>query len=248
MTANDHELAARLAHEAGELLKEWRSQAGRAAPWVIQQRGDQLAHEFLVGELRRHRPQDVVLSEEGHDNWDLRLGDERVWIVDPLDGTANFGFRSTWAVHVGLSEKGRATVGAVAVPDWGRTFVTDPPETLPGRRPGERRRIAVSWSLEYEEQLFLGNFLDAEVIGKGSAGYKAMMVIRGDADAYFHRYGLSEWDICGPTAVARAAGCVVVDGTGQLPRFNRPSTLTHGFAVCRPDFASELLEFSLPRA
>src|SRR5277367_3576283 len=120
---DDHQLARSLAAAAGERLLELRAAGGGADD--LRKAGDRLAHEFLVAELARLRPADVVLSEEGKDD-PARLAAPRVWIVDPLDGTREFGepARSDWAVHVALWERGDLSAGAVALPAQGLVLST----------------------------------------------------------------------------------------------------------------------------
>ena len=135
MTGDDHALARDLAEQAGRRLIELRAHGGD--PDVLRKAGDRLSHEYLTAELTALRPGDVVLSEEGADN-PARLDARRVWIVDPLDGTREFGDpgRTDWAVHVGLWERsdasgpgdGDLSAGAVALPAQGRILSTlDPP-------------------------------------------------------------------------------------------------------------------------
>ena len=136
MTDDDHALARELAEEAGRRLLELRAGGGFSdEPDLLRKAGDRQSHEFLTAELARRRPGDVVLSEEGADD-PARLAAERVWIVDPLDGTREFGEpgRTDWAVHVALWERraaqgaGDLTAGAVALPAQGHVLSTlDPP-------------------------------------------------------------------------------------------------------------------------
>jgi 3'(2'), 5'-bisphosphate nucleotidase len=129
MTDDDHALARDLAEQAGQRLLELRAHGGD--PDVLRKAGDRLSHEFLTRELADRRPGDVVLSEEGADN-PARLDARRVWIVDPLDGTREFGEpgRTDWAVHVALWERsgasgpGDLTAGAVALPAQGKVLST----------------------------------------------------------------------------------------------------------------------------
>ncbi len=139
---DDHALAADLAERAGLLLLELRAEGGD--PAALRDAGDKSSHEFLMAELARERPGDAVLSEEGVDNKE-RLSADRVWIVDPLDGTREFGDpgRTDWAVHVALwarnasasqeqwSESrtaaagtGELIVGAIALPAQERVLAT----------------------------------------------------------------------------------------------------------------------------
>jgi 3'(2'), 5'-bisphosphate nucleotidase len=127
---DDHVLARDLAAEAGRRLLELRARGGE--PDLLRKAGDRLSHEFLTAALADHRPGDVVLSEEGADD-PARLTANRVWIVDPLDGTREFGEagRTDWAVHVALWQRtgdGELTAGAVALPAQGQVLSTAPAE------------------------------------------------------------------------------------------------------------------------
>ena len=241
MTAalNDHALAARLAEETGRLLLGLLNDPRGPRGWRLEMAGDRQAHEFLIGELQQHRPDDAVLSEEGRDDRRRRLKSERVWILDPLDGSSDFGLSDAWSVHVALCKNGAPTAAAVAVPAWNTTFRTDPPAVPTMCRVG-RRRVVVARSQAYYAGRRLAERLDAEVLARGSAGVKAMSVVRGEADAYVHSGFLHEWDTCAPAAVALAAGLHVCDIAGQPLRFNKARPQTPGLVICRPDFAEEL--------
>src|SRR5690349_19200875 len=121
MTSDDDRLAAELAEQAGKLLLDLRAERGE--PGDLRKAGDRRSHEFLADELAARRPGDAVLTEEGKDDKAL-LAADRVWIVDPLDGTSEFGEpgRTDWAVHVALWERGALTAGAVALPAQGQVL------------------------------------------------------------------------------------------------------------------------------
>ncbi|MXZ96469.1 MAG: 3'(2'),5'-bisphosphate nucleotidase CysQ [Acidimicrobiaceae bacterium] len=243
---DDHALAARLAHECGQRLLDLLSDPAAPQGWGLEDSGDRLAHEFLTQELARLRPGDAVLSEEGRDDR-RRLDADRVWILDPLDGSYDFGVTGAWSVHVALCERGVPAAAAVAVPAWGTTFATDPPPEPTMCRVG-RRRIVVARSRGYSDGRRLADRLDAEVVTMGSAGVKAMAVVRGEMDAYVHAGGLYEWDTCAPAAVALAAGLHASCVDGSPLRFNNPRPHTPGLVICRPDFADELLGALAPVA
>ena len=221
---------------------------GYAEPDTLRDAGDQHAHEFLVAELERLRPDDVVLSEEGADDR-RRLDADRVWIVDPLDGTREFGedSRSDWAVHVALWERsasdngiGGLTAAAVALPARHMTLSTDghyPP--LP--EVGDPPRIAVSRSRRPEFVDDLAADIDAVPTAIGSAGMKAMAILLGEADAYVHRGRMKEWDSAAPAAVAAAAGLHVSRLGGAPLRFNTPDRLTLDLLICQPSLAKPML-------
>ena len=207
VTAADHLEAAHLAEEAGRLLLELRSHIGSELPADEARReGDRRSHVFLARAIAERYPHDGLLSEEAADNPE-RLGRDRVWIVDPLDGTREFGEvgRSDWAVHVCLSLRGAVPVGAVALPALGMVLCTaQPPETsVPPPGP---LRLVVSRTRPPASVERLAVILGAELVPMGSAGAKAMAVVQGQADAYIHSGGQYEWDSAAPVAVALSAG------------------------------------------
>ncbi|MGH7750734.1 MAG: inositol monophosphatase family protein, partial [Candidatus Dormibacteria bacterium] len=203
-----HVVAARLAQAAGRFLLDLRRDlvdqdvSGRA----LGDRGDRGSHELLFDGLRRAFPDDAILSEEGVDDLS-RLDSDRVWIIDPLDGTREFGEppRVDWAVHVALVVEGHPDAGAVALPAQGLLLTTQPPIQV-GERRGGPLRLAVSRTRPPALAAALGANLGAELISMGSAGAKTVAVIRGDVDVYVHAGGQGEWDSAAPVAVARAAG------------------------------------------
>src|SRR6201993_4563474 len=208
MTGDDHALARALAGEAGRRLTGLRAQGGE--PDVLRKAGDRLSHEFLLAARADRRPGDVVLSEEGADD-PARLGARRVWIVDPLDGTREFGEpgRTDWAVHVALWESGPGdlTAGAVALPAQDTVLSTLEPPAGPGPACATAPlRIGVSRSRPPSFVRNISGLLSAELVPMGSAGAKVAAVIRGEVDAYVHGGGFYEWDTAAPVAVARAAG------------------------------------------
>ena len=246
MTADDHVLARDLAVEAGRLLLELRARGGD--PDVLRKAGDRLSHEFLVAELNAKRPHDAVLSEEGIDD-KARLSADRVWIVDPLDGTREFGEegRTDWAVHVALWERGKGglTAGAVALPAQGTVLDTANPPKGPSdeaQEPGKPLKLVVSRSRAPQLVYDVAAITGAVLVPCGSAGAKVATVITGQTDAYLHAGGFYEWDTAAPVAVAVAAGFHVsrIDGTDV--RYNRDNPLLPDILVCRPAIAGLLLE------
>ena len=234
----DAELAAHLAQVAGRILLEVRA-AGVFEGKSLGKAGDQTANQFLVHALRRQRPDDGLLSEESKDTPE-RLSRSRVWIVDPVDGTREYGEeRTDWAVHVGLAIDGQASVGAVALPDLGLVLRSDTPSPVPPSP--ERLRMVVSRTRPAAEATAVAEHLGAELVPMGSAGAKAMAVVRGEADVYLHSGGQYEWDNCAPVAVARAHGlhCSRIDGSALV--YNQPDTYMPDLLICRPQHAEMLL-------
>jgi len=242
---DDHVLATWLAEEAGRRLLEVRAEGleGRE----LKDAGDRAAHELLMQLLAEHRPDDAVLSEEGPestaDKVD-RLQAERVWIVDPLDGTREFSEppRDDWAVHVALWARAEDDLiaGAVAQPALGETFNTGHPPVVPPST-SARPRIAVSRSRPPEFVHGLARELDAELVAMGSAGVKVLSVARDVTDAYVHAGGQYEWDSAAPVAVARAAGLFTSRIDGSPLRYNQDDVYLPDLIVCRPELAEKVV-------
>ncbi len=210
---------------------------------ALKDAGDQAAHELLMRLLAEQRPGDAVLSEEGKDD-KVRLESDRVWIVDPLDGTREFSEppRDDWAVHVALWERGELVAGAVAQPGIGITFHTGRPPVVPPST-ASRPRIVVSRTRPPAFVQAMAEAMGAELVPMGSAGAKVMSVIRDLSDAYVHAGGQYEWDSAAPVAVARAAGLFTsrVDGTPLV--YNQDDVLLPDLVVCRPELAEPILAF-----
>lgn len=240
---NDAELAAHLAQTAGQLLLTVRD-SGMLSDKALGKAGDATANQFLVHALREQRPDDGLLSEEEKDNLD-RLAFARTWIVDPVDGTREYGeARADWAVHVGLAVDGVASVGAVALPGAndgaGIVLRTDQPVTVPPAPPV--LRMVVSRTRPAREAVAVAQKLGAELVPMGSAGAKAMAVILGDADIYLHSGGQFEWDSCAPVAVALAHGlhCSRIDGSALV--YNQAETYMPDLLICRKEHAEQVLD------
>jgi 3'(2'), 5'-bisphosphate nucleotidase len=235
---SDTRLAARLASEAGTLLLALqRSEAfsGKA----LGKQGDSIANNFLIKALRDHRPDDALLSEEETDNRE-RLSVKRVWIVDPLDGTREYSEgRNDWAVHVALAIGGIATVGAVALPGLDIVLSSAaPPPIAPANTP---LKMVVSRTRPATEALAVAKALEAEILPMGSAGAKAMAVVRGEADIYLHSGGQHEWDNCAPVAVAEAVGLHVSRLDGSPMRYNNENSYLPDILICRTELAQTIL-------
>jgi 3'(2'), 5'-bisphosphate nucleotidase len=242
----DHALAAELATRAGELLVELRSTRPSdtdEARKALKDEGDRQAHELLMASLAdRIAAGDAVLSEEGVDD-PIRLGARRVWIVDPLDGTREFGEvpRTDWAVHVALAIDGVPVAGAVALPALGVTLASG--NALPTLDPAPARpRVIVSRTRPPAAAVWLADQLDGDLVEMGSAGAKAMAVVRGEADIYAHSGGQYEWDSCAPVAVALAAGLHASRIDGSPLVYNLENPYLPDLLICRPELADAALE------
>jgi 3'(2'), 5'-bisphosphate nucleotidase len=261
---DDAGFAAWLARQAGDLLVGLREEHGFEDPRGLRAAGDQGSHELLMAAFDRWRPGDAVLSEEGADD-PVRLSADRVWIVDPLDGTREYGEpgRTDWAVHIALWQRGYGlTAGAVALPAEGLVLSTGMAlskgvpagagsaapgagEPDSGGRPGQgvvsRVRIATSRTRPPEFMASLAERLPADLVPMGSAGVKVCAVLRGAVDAYVHAGGQYEWDSAAPVAVALATGHFASRLDGTTLEYNRPEPRLPDLVVCRPDLAPRLL-------
>lgn len=236
---NDSELAAHLAHVAGRLLLEVRA-SGLLSLKALGKAGDQTANQFLCHALREQRPDDGLLSEEEKDNAD-RLSKSRVWIIDPVDGTREYGEeRTDWAVHVALAIDGVPTVGAVALPGLDLVLRTDRPQPLPPA--AEKTRMLVSRTRPAAEAVAVAEKIGADLVPMGSAGAKAMAVVRGEAEIYLHTGGQYEWDSCAPAAVAAAYGLHISRVDGSPLVYNQADVYMPDLLICRPEWAKPVLE------
>ncbi|MBB2993369.1 3'(2'), 5'-bisphosphate nucleotidase [Mycolicibacterium iranicum] len=237
---SDHELAARLATEAGALLLDVRAELAEASAQDRKAAGDQRSHDFLLAALTEQRPDDAVLSEEGVDD-PVRLSARRVWIVDPLDGTREFSElgRTDWAVHVALWEGGELVAGAVALPAQGVTLAT-PTVPVPPAAPGAPR-VVVSRTRPPAVALEVKDALGGELVEMGSAGAKVASVVQGISDVYVHAGGQYEWDSAAPVAVARAAGLHTSRIDGSPLVYNQRDSKLPDLIVCRPELADAVL-------
>lgn len=238
MSVSDADLAASIAETTGQLLK-YISESGLFEGKALGAAGDRTANAFILSALSHHRPDDAILSEEEKDSPE-RLTKSRVWIVDPLDGTREYSEgRNDWAVHIALAIDGTASIGAVALPGLNLVLRSDKPTPLVSE--SSPLRMLVSRTRPAPEALEVAEKLGAELIPMGSAGAKAMAVVRGEADVYLHSGGQYEWDSCAPIAVAMAAGLHVsrIDGTPMI--YNRQDTYLPDLLICHKSRAAEIL-------
>ena len=238
MSESDEQLAERLATAAGAILLNLQA-SGEFVDKALGKAGDARANAMLMHELRAARPDDAILSEEEKDNA-VRCDNSRAWIVDPLDGTREYSEgRSDWAVHVALAVKGVPTVGAVALPGLGLTLTSGSPIPLaPANIP---LKMLVSRTRPAAEAVFVAERLGADLVAMGSAGAKAMAVVRGQADIYLHTGGQYEWDNCAPAAVAVAAGLHVSRADGSPLVYNCANPYLPDLLICRKELAQQVL-------
>jgi 3'(2'), 5'-bisphosphate nucleotidase len=245
MTLTDVQVAGRAAQAAADVLLDLRAQ-GIATGRALGDAGDAAAQRAILASLHADRPDDLVFSEEAVDD-PRRLQADRVWIVDPLDGTREYGEpgRHDWAVHVALWSAGDLTAAAVALPALGEVLLTDPAPQPPTSH-GRPVRVAVSRSRPPAEAAAVAEVLGAELVPLGSAGYKTVAVARGEVDAYVHSGGQYQWDSAAPVAIARAAGLTTCRLDGSPLVYNSPDPWLPDLVVCRPELADRILGVVVP--
>lgn len=225
------------------MLVELRSSLVRDAMsyWDLKDEGDIAAHRFIVDALREQRPDDAILSEEAADDR-RRLVADRVWIIDPIDGTNEFAEppRHDWAIHIALWERGDLVAGSVALPALGLTFDADPPPAVP-ESSRARPILVTSRTRNPYCAVIVAHALGCDVGRLGSAGAKTMAVVMGEADIYVHDGGMYQWDSAAPAAVARAAGLHVSRIDGSPLVYNETSLWLPDILVCRPELAQDAL-------
>ena len=243
MSETDQQLASRVATEAGAMLVELRDElvAEGIHYWDLKDEGDVAGHRYIMSALTSARPDDVILSEEAADNR-RRLSAERVWIIDPIDGTNEFAEhpRHDWAIHIALWEAGELTAASVALPTLGITFDASPAAVVP---PSTRAKplLVTSRSRNPYCAVMVANALGCDVARLGSAGAKAMAIVMGEADIYVHDGGMYQWDSAAPSAVAKAAGLHVSRIDGSPLKYNQESLWLPDFLVCRTELAEPAL-------
>jgi 3'(2'), 5'-bisphosphate nucleotidase len=235
---SDVQVAAAAARAAADVLVALRG--GGLTGRELGDAGDAAAQSAITASLAAAVPDDIVFSEEAADDLG-RLTADRVWIVDPLDGTREYGDpdRHDWAVHVALWSAGELTAAAVALPALGELLVTDPAPALPPR--STPVRIAVSRTRPPAVAAAVAAALGAELVPLGSAGYKTVAVVRGEVDAYVHAGGMYQWDSAAPVAIARAAGLTTCRLDGSPLVYNAADPWLPDLVVCRPELAEPIL-------
>jgi 3'(2'), 5'-bisphosphate nucleotidase len=242
VSLSDSELARDLATSSGELLLSLRHEMGFSDPTALRKAGDRRSHLQLMALLGDERPDDIVLSEEAADDR-RRMEADRLWIIDPLDGTNEYGEegRTDWAVHVALWERGSGlTAGAVALPARGMTLSTADPLPLL-ESPASTPRLAVSRSRPPSWIADVASRVSGVPTPIGSAGMKAMSILLGEADAYLHRGPMKEWDSAAPVVVAAAAGLHTSALDGSALEYNKSDRFTHQLLICHPSLADSLI-------
>lgn len=233
------DIAANIAKATTKLLHALQN-SGEFEGRALGAKGDKIANDFILEQLRANFPNDAILSEEETDDLS-RLKSERVWIIDPLDGTHAYNQLSDdWAVHIGLSIGGRAELGIVGVHKWGRMFSSAHRHRIP--KPKDRIRILTSLSRNVPVAEPLVNELNGVMVRMSSAGVKVCAILKGLGDIYVHQGDQYEWDNCAPLVVAKAAGLYVSDFNGNEIEYNKKIPMVTNFIVCRQELKEPALE------
>lgn len=279
MVTPDPELARDVAQAAGQRLIELRRDFGpvdvadRDQVRALRDAADRSSHEFILSRLNNARPDDAVLSEEGNDGLERDVAD-RVWIVDPLDGTSEFGQgRSDFAVHVALWQRNRAlgaerlVAGCIDLPAQRVTYSSAdvPPfaaarasidTDLTAHRPGDPVRVIVSRTrppaLVVDHERLAAAFVAAdievdgiEILRVGSVGAKVAEVLAGRADLYLHDSGFYEWDVAAPLIVAEHYGLRACHLDGTTVTFNHRPPWVTDLVVGKPELVGALVATTL---
>jgi 3'(2'), 5'-bisphosphate nucleotidase len=237
----DHADAARLAAMAGARLRTLRDDA-LVGSHELGDVADRVANELILAALAAAHPDDAVLSEESPDDGP-RLSAQRVWIIDPLDGTREYVQleREDWAVHIALWERGSGiTAAAVALPARDELYATGTGLQPPPVSHGLRMTVSRSRPPAFTEELAFR--LGASVIPIGSAGAKAMAVLTGEVDIYVHAGGQRQWDSAAPVGVVLDAGLHASRLDGSPLLYNEADLNVPDLLICRKELAPRVLE------
>lgn len=249
---SDGALARAIAEQVASDLAQMRASVqldpnDREAVNALKDQADVMAHNVIVDAFAAARPQDVLMSEEGNWRDQVRLAHERVWIVDPLDGTTEFGMGlDHWAVQIALWDRGVLTHAAVALGARRRTWSTDqaaravPVDGWPLHTDGTlavvvsrtRRPEGLDATMErLVASLKPYGVDDYEVLNIGSIGGKVDEVLMGHAQLYIGPSWCYEWDVAAPAAVAIHEGLAATDFDGAPLVFNKAAPEMTGLLV-----------------
>ena len=259
----DDELSRTVAQRAGVLLMSLRKEFFRTHPVdsmdkavsdQLRDQADRAAHLFIMDKLSAARPLDAILSEEGKDDA-ARLELDRVWIVDPLDGTWEYGQgRKAFGVHIALwnAKAGKLSAGTVDLPDQGITrSVLDMVEIVTPK--DSVIRVVASRSRPpatlKEIVTRLGDLLteaeithsQVKIVDVGSVGAKVNEILCGRADVYLHNTGFYEWDVAAPYIVAEHYGLIASHMDGAPITFNHMPPYVTDLVVSRADLYPHVL-------
>jgi 3'(2'), 5'-bisphosphate nucleotidase len=233
------DVAVRLARQAGAAIMDYYREGVEVdykpgdEPVTV---ADEAADRIISGGLRAAFPDDGLLSEESEDD-PARLDKERVWIVDPLDGTTEFiGETDEFAVQIALTVHGRPVLGVVYQPVQELLLYARQGHDAYQEQDGLRTRLHVSAEPDPQRMCLVASrshFSDLvgaaqQVLGiqrverVGSVGHKVGLLARGHCDLYLATRVCKEWDLCAPHALLEGAGGLLTDLYGDAIVYNKP--------------------------
>jgi len=218
---------------------------GRKEGWELVSEADIHAAEVLHEALTRSFPSDGWLSEEHHDTIE-RLGRDRVWIVDPIDGTREYlqGIPE-YAISVGLAIDGQPALGVVHNPATGEVFAAEclsSAERPPTEPTGHHLDVLVGRGEQLNDEIPpLPEGADTR--GVGSVAYRLALLSTGEGNATLSGYGRAEWDVAAGVALCKASGLRATDIFGERIPFNQPEPYVRGFLAAEPGLHGRLATF-----
>jgi 3'(2'), 5'-bisphosphate nucleotidase len=204
---------------------------------------DRAASRLIVDGLQEAFPDDAVLSEEEKDDPVARLTKKRVWIVDPIDGTAGFVKKDgDFAVHIGLAVDGEPTVGIVYLPNFDTLYFASKNQGAFVNKSGELNKLQVSdkpriadlsiavtrhhWSKKMDRVIKDFHFRD--ICRRGSVGLKIGLITETECDIYIHLGGRTKlWDTCAPQIILEEADGRLTDIFGSKYRYDIEDLQNH---------------------
>jgi myo-inositol-1(or 4)-monophosphatase len=240
---------------ADQAMALWSRDGAKVAQWEKRKGqpvcdADIAIDEQLKTSLAAIDPDAAWLSEETADTR-KRLKAERLWVVDPIDGTRDYlRGRTGWAVSVALVEQGEVVLGVLAAPARGETWLAErgAGATRNGVRLVASQRTSFTGARVPADQL---SQMDSDlyaVAKPNSIALRMAMVAADEADLMATvRWG-NEWDIAAASLIAREAGATVTDALGRPLRFNRQNPTALGVLCCAPAIHAAAVERLAGRA
>jgi len=255
------ETAKTLAREAGRILLEYyriEAQVQWKANNSPVTAADHAANEMLVNELARHFPHDAILSEEAPDDLS-RMTNDRVWMVDPMDGTKQFIEKiGEFAVMIGLAIEGEAMLGVVYHPTLDKMYyaaagqgafleekwTTKRLQVAPIDDPSQMTMVMSRSHHTPRVDLILQTLGITKRLQHGSVGLKFGLIAEGLAHLYIHLgRNTNQWDTCGPEAILHEAGGRISDTRGEPLRYNQDEIRNiHGIVASNGLIHQQILE------
>jgi 3'(2'), 5'-bisphosphate nucleotidase len=255
MLQHELETACRLAREAStSILKYYREGVETEQKIGVDNfaepvtAADRAASRIIVAGLLKEFPEDGILSEEEDDDIEIRASRRRVWIIDPIDGTAGFiNHDGDFAVQIGLAEAGRPVLGVVLMPFHDVVIsATEGEGTFLKLGDGEAVRLTVSDLEDLSQarlavsrnhpskrmQRIIEHFRFRKTIRRGSVGLKVGLITDRRADLYIHPSPRTKlWDTCAPQVILEEAGGRLTDLFGQQIIYDRHELSNHNGIV-----------------